>query len=211
MVVGAVACVATTPRELWPWNRPAARGRPDAGEAGWVEAEPGDEALELDLGASVAEDTPRSPRHIRFTVELPDSWEEKREAGFPRLYRPNSERAGYFYIGLRPIDPSIVGNGGAALEFLKSVHEGEEGKTLKAAHEVAEVGVLATIVRRVPKVGIVVQWLAPVSEVGILATYQMGSPETVQQEVQAAARMIATIRWHEVEDSPLLGRDGSAG
>ena len=144
---------------------------------------------------------------MRLEVTLPGGWREvPAEKG--HAYRREHPGAGTLRLSLVPGSPDLVGDGAAALARLEQLQEEidlELGKMLRSSHGRAASGVVAATVRKHPRHGIIAQWLLPLGKVMALGTYQMGSRETVKREVREANRIIATARFLEVEDSPLVG------
>lgn len=203
IIAGAVICAATTPRALGPGNRRrrhAPNRRAGARQARADTTQTVREGRQRNRG-SRAEVRNRGSGSMRIEVSLPEGW-KRISTTQGHAYRPTRTGGGTLRLQLVPGAPHLVHDGEATLARLHKLQETTElgqGKVLRSSHGRASNGVVAATVRQHARHGVIAQWLLPLGDVMALGTYQMGSRETVERELQEAHRVIVTTRYVAVK------------
>jgi hypothetical protein len=139
-------------------------------------------------------------RHLILHLDLPQDWQE-----FPsdngRLYRRKIEGSGFFRVSLLPPTLPAMTDGPTVLKKLLSILREVDmpvGNVVYAEHWPCKAGMMAHTLRKLPKVGLMKYWLIPCETCSIFATYDMGSLETVKQELLDMQHTMEEAYFEEV-------------
>jgi len=134
-------------------------------------------------------------RKHTMLVHLPVGWTEI-SGQSPRAYKRSEKGSGILQISLFPPSSTAINSGADAelqLErMMEAMSSSELGNRIVLTYDQAKTGIMATALYKNEKQGLFQVWLV-CGEVNIFATYTMGSLETVQTEIQEAAKIVKDI------------------
>ena len=144
-------------------------------------------------------------RHRTLRVILPSDWREV-PGRSPREYRRQAEGAGVLQVSLQPPQPQLSAKPETLLPWLQAFIRESMPELDAAVHEEeieCSAGPCAFSLRRSKQYGLVGLWVIP-AEVFVFASYIMGSPNTVKEELDDAMTIIASA-YFEDGDGRLTG------
>ena len=126
-------------------------------------------------------------------VVLPENWYEVPDCQ-PRMYRTRSEESGVLQLSLLPpIEPEGDEDLQARLREMIA-DQPDLGEEIAAATEQTDLGPMATLVYKSPRVGLFQVWLIP-AQATLFATYTMGELGRAEYEMRDAAHILRGIRF----------------
>jgi hypothetical protein len=116
--------------------------------------------------------------------------------GTGRAYQPPGPKPGLLIVSLHP--PTGHENPLIALSEQIESFGMPESELLHSGITPGAIGSVATMLYRVPKVGLFQFWLVA-SEVTVFATYEMGAPQNARKEFAEAAQIIEGMCFEDGE------------
>jgi hypothetical protein len=142
-------------------------------------------------------------RYRTLRVILPSDWSEV-PGQYPREYRRQAEGAGVRQVSLKPPQPELNAKPDSLLPWLRAFISESIPELDGPVHEElleCSAGPCAFSLRKSKQYGLVGLWVIP-AEVLVFATYIMGSPDTVKDELDDAMTIIESA-YFEDGDGPL--------
>ncbi|MEM6885945.1 MAG: hypothetical protein AAF571_13035, partial [Verrucomicrobiota bacterium] len=125
-------------------------------------------------------------------VDLPETWAEFPSEGSGRIYRPQYMDAGTMRVYLMP--PTDHDNVLIALSEQTESLGMPLGEQIHCEITKGALGAVATMLRKIPGVGLVQFWLLK-CEITIFALHEMGNLETIHSELKQASEIIHNIHF----------------
>lgn len=139
-------------------------------------------------------------RYRTLRLILPTDWREV-PGQSPREFRRQARGAGVLQVSLQPPQPDLSANASALMPWLQRLISEKMPELNGPVHEQdveCSAGPCAFSLQRSKQYGLVGLW-AVAAEVFVLATYIMGSPDTVEAELDDAMTILQSAYFEDAQ------------